>query len=179
LVYAHGLDSDLLNWRSWQRGIGGYGNRFSHVDLLSQLVAGQDCPEHFVILEDDIDLRSPAYVARVLRRLRRAMGILSADVAIMSGWDYMPKQVLPGQGFRFNPTSRCVCALGKQFNLYTLNGAKRFLGAADRHPGLHLDEAIARLQLAGDLLCIGLRRNPFSCFESRSDVAYADSSGDS
>jgi hypothetical protein len=174
LVYAKSLDANLENWSVWQRGIGGYGNRFSHVDLLTTLLHASDYP-HFMILEDDVELLDGAALNSLGRHVLALLKAKDADLFVCAGWDYKPKRALSVKDF-FSPRGAwmCYCTLATQCNLYSRRGARRLVDLSSLHPGIHLDEVVARLQVSNQLFCVGLRRNPLRCFLSVSDVEYAN-----
>lgn len=171
LAYARTLDINETNWHQWQRGIGGYGNRFSHIDLLTWICehAGN---EFFAVAEDDLDFISSHRASTFIRKSAKILKENQADVVILSGWDFKPKVSLEWGILPASQLSRCFCTLGTQLNVYSRQGAEKFLELANYHSGLHLDEAIARLQVSSHLTCLGFRRNPFSCYSSSSDVVY-------
>lgn len=172
LDYAQSLDCNLADWSVWQRGIGGYGNRLSHIDLLTSLLKATNYPG-FLILEDDVDIPDPAGLAPLARLALASLIAKDADLFVFAGWDYKLKRPLSVQDL-FLPRGvwRCQCTLATQCNLYSRSGAQKLVDLSSRYPGIHLDELVASLQVSKDLLCIGRRRNPLRCFGSTSDVDY-------
>lgn len=170
LSYAKSLDCDLKNWSCWERGLGGYGNRFSHIDLLSN-ICQQTGYKFFAVIEDDVNISSTSFLLKILESSKNALMDNASDVFVLSGWDYKPKQILEFSFLR-RTLARCYCTLGTQFNIYSLDGAISFLSLSNKHLGIHLDEVIARLQVSGELSCLGYMQNPFKCYISKSDVSY-------
>lgn len=176
LDYAQSLDCDLADWSVWQRGIGGYGNRFSHFDLLTSLLKTTN-HSNFLVFEDDVDIPDPSGFLALARFALTSLIAKDADLFVLAGWDYRQKRALSVQDY-FRPRGvwSCQCTLATQCNLYSRRGAQKLIDLSPRYPGIHLDEVVARLQVSKDLFCVGLRRNPLRCFGSASDVDYVDSS---
>lgn len=170
LTIAKELDENGICFKDWHSTMGGFCNRFSHIDLLGHIVNTCTMP-HFAVIEDDIDIKKPLQFSKYVVDASKELDALQADCFVFSGWDYRPKTPLrrsllrPGQRI-----SRCECTLGTQLNVYTIAGARKLLSNADIVTWHNLDKAVADLQSAGILYCVGHFRNQFKSFLSHSDV---------
>lgn len=172
LDYALGLDPTSTPLDSWQRGLGGYGNKMSHLDLLSYIAIKHDSYSS-VVLEDDISFSSSLFLYKWIIKAEIDICKTNSDIALLSGWHYLQPKARPRDRLsHIFPPALCSCTIGTQFNLYRNDRLSNFLSLVPNYPSIHLDEVIANLQYDELISSISYRPFPFNTPYSPSDVNY-------